>query len=144
MTEAPTPAAHSAVARENAYRAVMTKESNSNGTSGIVSSPSAVVNDRFRVERPGKWQESPSAPWLESPDRPQKVRLIARGTSAPRRARSDPRRAAPTAPSADRTRSPVLARFGDRNKPARLRLSLTAVGCEAMPSAAVKWVPAGA
>ena len=34
----------------------------------------------FVLSAPGEWQESAAAPWVGSPDRPQEVRLIARGT----------------------------------------------------------------
>ena len=95
------------------------------------------------LSAPGKWQESPPAPCLGSPDRPQKVRLIARGTSAPRRARSDPRQAVLTTRCADRIRNPVPAGLGDRSRP-RQRVSPTAVGREPAPGAAVKSVRPGA
>lgn len=52
-------------------------------------------------------------------DQPHKARLLARGTSAPRRARADPRQAVLTTRCADRVRNRVLAGPGGRSRAAR-------------------------
>ena len=70
--------------RVYACPAMTGKDRNSNGTSGIVSSPSAVVNGvDFVLSAPEKWQESPSEECLGSHEQPEKVGLRARSPSAP-------------------------------------------------------------
>jgi len=98
----------------------------------------------FVLSAPGNWQESPAAPWLGSPDRPQKVRLVARGTSAPRRTRANPRQAVLTTRCADQIRNPVLAGPAGRTRRARYRPSPTAAGLGLAPDAAVRSVRPGA
>ena len=89
------------------------------------------------LSAPEKWQDSPSAPCLGSPDQPQKIQLIARGTSATRRARSDPRRVAPTTRCADRIRNPVPVGPEGRTRPARHQPPPTAAGHRPVRCAAV-------